>query len=111
MNIRRREKANQQKSHLLPEESPVVLIGSHVSRRRSITLVSLTSTVRSTVVLVVLVIDFENGKRLLAGDACVVGALSGLDGVGGLGSCVTLVSLVNHRMEDVLREHAGLLGY
>lgn len=56
-------------------------------------------------------INFENGKGLLAGDACVIGALSGLDGIGGLGSCITLVSLDNHCMADVLREHAGLLGY
>ena len=111
VNTRKREKANQQGSHLLPEESPVVLIGSHVSRSRSITLISLTSAVGSTVVLVVLVINFENSKGLLAGDACVVGAFSGLDGVGGLGSCVTLVSLDNHCMADVLREHAGLCGY
>ena len=43
--------------------------------------------------MVVLVINFENCEGLLAGDACVIGALSGLDGVGGLGGCVTLVSL------------------
>jgi hypothetical protein len=87
------EETDQRGHHLLPEESPVVLISSHVSRSRSITLISLTSAVGSTVVLVVLVVDFENSKGLLAGDACVIGALSGLDGVGGLGSCATPVSL------------------
>lgn len=78
--------------YLLPEESPVVLIGSHFARSRSIALISLAGTIRSTVVLVVLVVDLENGKRLLARDAGVVSALSGLDGVGCLGSYTELVS-------------------
>jgi hypothetical protein len=52
--------------YLLPEESPVVFIGSHVARSRCVTLISLTGTIRSTVVLVILMINLENGKGLLA---------------------------------------------
>ena len=68
-----------------PEESPVIRISSELVRSRSIAFVSFTSTVGSTVVGIILVIDLEDSKGLLARDTGVVGAFSGLDGVGGLG--------------------------
>lgn len=70
--------------NLPPEECPVIRIGSQLTRRGRSTLVGLTSTVRRTVVLVVLVVDLEDGKGLLAGYTGVVGTLSSLDGLGGL---------------------------
>lgn len=69
---------------LPPEERPVIRIGSQLARRGSLALVGLTSTVRSTVVLVILVVDLEDSKGLLAGYTGVVGTLSSLDGIGGL---------------------------
>lgn len=69
---------------LPPEECPVIRIGSQLARRGSSALVGLASTVRCTVVLVILVVDLEDSKGLLARYTGVVGTLSSLDGIGGL---------------------------
>jgi hypothetical protein len=69
---------------LPPEKCPVIRIGSQRARRGSSALVGLASTVRRTVVLVVLVVNPEDSKGLLAGYTGVVGTLSSLDGLGGL---------------------------
>lgn len=76
------------KLHLRPEKGPVVIVGSHLTASGRGALIRLASSVRGTVVLVVLVIDAEDGKRLLARDTGVVRALGRLDSIGDLGGCI-----------------------
>ena len=78
--------------NLLPEEGPVVRIGGKLTRSGSLARISLAGTVRSTVVGIVLVVNLEDCKSLLARDARVVGALSSLDGFGDLGGFSSFVS-------------------
>lgn len=77
------------KMYLRPEKGPVVIVGSHLIVGGRGALIRLASSVRGTVVVIVLVIDTEDGKRLLARDTGVVRALSRLDGVGDLGGYLT----------------------
>lgn len=67
-----------------PEEGPVVLVLSEFRGCRGGASVRLACSVGSTVVAVVLVVDFEDGKGLSGGGTGVVTALCGLDGVAGL---------------------------
>lgn len=71
--------------YLRPEKGPVIIVVGHLTASGRGALIRLASSVRGTVVVIVLVIDTEDGKRLLARNTGVVGALSRLDGVGDLG--------------------------
>lgn len=67
----------------IPEESPVIIIRSHVTIGGGSASVRLASAVGGAVVVVVLVVDFEDGKSLGRRGARVVAALGGLDCGGG----------------------------
>ena len=67
-----------------PEESPVIGVLSHFRRSRGSAGVRFACSVGRAVVLVVLVVDFEDGEGLGFVGAGVVAALGGLDGVAGL---------------------------
>lgn len=67
--------------NLRPEEGPAVLVRLHVRTRGRLARVGAAGSVWSAVAAVVLVVRLEDGKGLLSGDAGVVGALSGLDGL------------------------------
>lgn len=64
-----------------PEESPVVLVLSQFRGSRGGTCVRFASSVGSAVVVIVLVVDLEDGEGLGFVGTSVVAALSSLDGL------------------------------
>lgn len=67
--------------HLRPEEGPAVLIRLHVRARGRLACVGAAGSVGRAEAGVVLVVRLEDGECLLSGDAGVVRALGGLDGL------------------------------
>jgi len=68
----------------IPKEGPVIAINTQLCIRRRSTSVSHTSTIGSSMIGIVLVINLEHSKSLRLGGSGVVTAFGGLDGFAGL---------------------------